>query len=154
VVGALICTPVFLIFRRHPLVSLRLAILSVRLSGVSRSPFGPCCRFPCVSRRYSFPFLAPVVVFRLHPVGAVTPVVSWLPAAPAWRSSCASSPGGGAIKSPRISWRSGLQLEGLPESLFHCFLSSQQQLDFMASSIPSAKVLPTFLLKLSSGSAV
>jgi hypothetical protein len=60
-----------------------------------RSQFGPSYWFQCVSRRSSFSFPAPVVVFCLHSVRAVTPVVAWFLTAPARQSSRVSSPGGG-----------------------------------------------------------
>jgi hypothetical protein len=140
-VGALIYTPASPLSCRHPLVSLWLAIPPLHLTVNCRSPFGPSCRFPCVSRRSFVSFPAAVAVFCLPTVVVVNPEVIWLPTAPARRSSLVSSPGWGRWSPPPtqnilslflvpVCWEHGLQLESVPENLVHRFVPSQHQLDF------------------------
>jgi hypothetical protein len=77
--GFLLCTPVSPLFRRHPLVSRRLATHPVRLFVFPRAPFRSSCRFPYVFLKSFVPFSTLFIVFCLPPVGAVTLEMAWLP---------------------------------------------------------------------------
>jgi hypothetical protein len=70
----------------------------------SRSPFKLSWRFPCVSRRSTVTFPAPLVLFCCPSAGAVSPEVTWFLTALTRRSSCVSPPGGGRSAPPRMSW--------------------------------------------------
>jgi hypothetical protein len=79
--GLLMCMPASPLFRWHPLVSHRLAILLVHLSIISQSPFGP--PHSHISWRSFISFSSLVTVFCFPAVGAFTPKVAWLPTFPA-----------------------------------------------------------------------
>jgi hypothetical protein len=125
--GALMCTPAFPLFRRHPLVSRRLATPTVRLSVVCPSPFEPSYRFLCVSEVFRLVFCAGHRFLPFSPEVAGFPQLQH--ASRLWsRWAPPECPG------TRFFLRGGLATKSTARSLSACLRASFTVFSFPSSS--------------------